>query len=266
MSNKNVFLSVVLATHNEEKNIVRCLQAVQPIADEIIVVDGESTDQTVALSKKLGATVINTTNKSNFHINKQLAMDEARGKYVLQMDADEVADEDLVSFIKSIKKQIETGELQTTKAWWINRKNLFLGTWLTKGGQYPDPVIRLYENGFASLPQKDVHEQMKVDGVTDTAQGHLLHYSNPIFNDYLRKFNTYTSFAAVQMHDRKQTLSIFTAIEYCILQPLKTFFSLYVRHRGYVDGVAGFVFALMSSLHHPVAYLKYWELHKKDNN
>lgn len=277
-------LSIVLATYNEEKNIKLALDSavIRTIADEIIVVDGCSSDKTREIAKSLGAKVIKTTNKPNFHINKQMAMDEAKGDLVLQLDADEVVDEKLGSFISELKREIEnlkkvesksdtknqtnwTKEWQKNNpvAWEIPRKNLFLGSWLKKGGQYPDPVIRLYINGFARLPQKDVHEQMEVDGKIGWAQGHLFHYANPTFSDYLRKFNTYTSFKAQQLSDAGLRINLFNSINYIIFKPIKTFLQLFIRHRGYVDAIPGFVFAVMSGLHHLFAYLKLWELREK---
>ena len=119
-------ISVVLATHNEEKNLKRCLDSVKSWADEIIIVDGESTDKTVALAKQLGAKVISTTNKSNFHINKQMAMDKAQGELVLQLDADEVVDEELATFIQATYQQIKDKQTLPS-AWWIKRKNYFFG-------------------------------------------------------------------------------------------------------------------------------------------
>ena len=301
MSNK---LSVVLAVHNEEKNLPRCLDSIKNLADEIIVVDGESTDNTVAIAKKYGAKVIKTTNKLNFHINKQMGMDQAKGELVLQLDADEVVDKELAQFIKKLKQADWVKEIYNLKfkiknsgfstrfalendmggennsdksrendksgggnrpvAWWIKRKNLFLNTWLKKGGQYPDPVIRLYINGYARLPQKSVHEQIKVDGPVGWAKGHLLHYSNPIFADYLRKFNTYTSFTANQWYKEGKKPSLGFGLSCYLLKPLGTFFSLYLRHKGILDGKAGFVFALMSGLHFPFAYLKLWEIYEKE--
>ena len=270
-------LSIVLATYNEEKNIKKCLSSnlVKQVANEVVVVDGSSTDETRKIATSLGARVIKTTNKLNFHINKQMAMNEAKGDLVLQLDADEVADEQLEIFIISINNKIEKLKVENSQwavewkktnpvAWEIPRKNLFLSTWLKKGGQYPDPVIRLYINGFAKLPQKDVHEQMKVDGRVDPANGHLLHYANPKFGDYLRKFNTYTSFKAQQLKDDKLEITPFNAHNYIFYKPIKTFFMLFLRHRGYVDGIAGFVFALMSGMHHAVSYLKLWELNQKE--
>jgi glycosyltransferase involved in cell wall biosynthesis len=253
-------LSVALATHNEEKMLRACLDSVKDWADEIVIADGESTDQTVAIAKEYGATVIKTTNKANFHINKQMAMDKAKGDLVLQLDADEVVDEELAAFIKTTHQKILANQPILANAWWLKRRNWFLGRFMKKGGQYPDPVIRLYQKGKAKLPQKDVHEQMVVEGEIGWAEGHLLHYGNPTFADYLRKFNTYTSFKATQLAEAELPLTTKTGWEYVVWKPVQTFFSLYIRHKGFVDGSAGFVFAAMSGLHHAVAYVKLREL------
>lgn len=255
-------LSIALATHNEEKLLATCLESIRDIADEIVIADGESTDGTLEIAKKYKAKVIATTNKSNFHINKQMAIDAAKGDLILQLDADEVVDETMKKFILKIHKQVQAGEYDTSQpvAWWLKRKNFFLGSFLKKGGQYPDPVIRLFLAKKAYLPQKDVHEQMEVNGEIGWADGHLLHYGNPTFSDYLMKFNRYTSFKAGQLQEQHLTVSLASAIEYIVIKPVTTFLSLFLRHKGFVDGVAGFVFALMSGLHHAVAYIKLWEL------
>ncbi len=258
-------ISIVLAIHNEEKNLTACLSSVADFADEIIVVDGESTDQSLVIAKKFKAKIIKTSNKKNFHINKQLGLNKAKGDLVLQLDADEIVDQDLKKFILNLHQQIlnlspkQEAHFQP-KAWWLKRKNFFMGKAFKKGGQYPDPVIRLFINGFARLPQKDVHEQMQVDGQVGWAEGHLLHYSNPHFSDYLRKFTTYTDFKATQLKQQKLKINLITAFKYLIFLPLYTFCQLFLRHKGFVDGWRGFIFALFSALHHPISYLKYWEL------
>jgi len=256
---KDMF-SVVLATHNEEKNLSKCLKSIEDLADEIIVVDGESTDRTIEIAKTFGAQVFSTTNKKNFHINKQMAMDKAKGNLILQLDADELVDTELKEFIKKLLSSLEKKEKLDDVAWWIKRKNFFCGRWLSKGGQYPDPVIRLYLKNKAYLPARDVHEQMQVDGQTATAKGHLLHYSNPTFGDYWRKFQTYTSFKAQQLKDEKLKINPVTLIKYLLFEPLKTFLLIYLRHKGFVDGWQGFVFAFFSALHHPIAYIKFMKI------
>jgi len=260
-------ISIVLATHNEEKNIQRCLESVKDFADEIIVVDGSSTDKTREKAQKLGASVIKTTNKSNFHINKQMAMDQAKGDLVLQLDADEEVGEILQKFIKKTHSEIlkRKNHHHQAVAWRLKRKNLFMGQFFKKTGQYPDPVIRLYVNGYAKLPQKDIHEQMIVNGKVAWADGHLIHYANPSFKDYMRKWNTYTSFKARQLLDDKIKINFINSIKYLVWLPNKTFILLFLRHKGFVDGIPGFVFSVMSGLHHTMSYLKLWGLYQERN-
>lgn len=261
MKSKHVHsLSVVYAVHNEERLLGMSLKSIADLADEIVVVDGESTDRTREIAKKFGARVIETTNKPIFHINKQMAMDDAKGEWTLQMDADEEIDADMAKDIKRILNTEDTSGLD--QGYWLKRKNWFLGTFLTKGGQYPDPVIRFYQTGKAHLPMKSVHEQMEVKGSVGWLAGHLLHYNSPSFSDYLRKANTYTSLTAREWNEKKLPLTWWTAFDKCVWQPKITFLMLYFRHKGFQDGFAGFVFALFSGLHFPIAYIKYWEMHQ----
>lgn len=251
-------LSVVYAVHNEERLLERSLKSITSIADELIVVDGESTDRTREISKKYDAKVIETTNKPIFHINKQMAMDAAKGDWVLQMDADEEIDDLMRADIIRILETVDQSSL--AQGYWLKRKNWFLGQFLTKGGQYPDPVIRFYQRGRAHLPMKSVHEQMEVDGSVGWLEGHLLHYNSPTFSDYLRKSNTYTSLTAREWNEKKLDRSLGTLLHKMIWMPFYTFCMLYFRHKGFQDGVSGFVFALFSGLHFPMAYIKYWEM------
>lgn len=250
-------LSVVYATYNEAANLARSLESVIDLADELIVVDGSSSDDTAAIAKKYGAKVITTTNKPIFHINKQMAMDAATKEWTLQMDADEVVDEAMHQHIQEIlngdPKQLDAG-------YWLRRKNYFLGKFLAKGGQYPDPVIRFYQTGKAFLPMKSVHEQMEVKGSVGWLRGHLLHYNSPDFGVYLRKANTYTSLTAREWDEKGWQPSWGKAIKYFLVQPVATFVLIYGRHKGFMDGIPGFVFALFSGLHWPIAYLKFWEM------
>ncbi len=253
-----VRLSVVLAVHNEERQLANCLEAVKSLADEFVVVDGESSDATVQIATSFGAKIIHTTNKVNFHINKQMAIDAAAYELIFQLDADEVADPDLVAFIMDLKTQAIPTSDNAVVAWTIARKNYFLSRWLSKGGQYPDRVIRLFYAGKARLPQKNVHEQLEVSGQVAIGRGHLLHYANPTFRDYMVKFNRYTTAEAVRL--KENAVLVPSVFQSFVAKPFSTLFSLYLRHRGYVDGMPGFLFALLSALHHPFVWLKYKEL------
>lgn len=251
-------LSVVYATYNEEANLARSLDSIIDLADELIIVDGSSTDKTVDVAKEYGAQVISTTNKPIFHINKQMAMDAATKDWTLQMDADEVVDAEMKRSIIEILSRENMNE--SAAGYWLRRKNYFFGRFLTKGGQYPDPVIRFYQTGKARLPMVTVHEQMEVDGGVGWLEGHLLHYNSPTFSDYLRKSNTYTTLTAKEWKEANLPLNFWNGFRYLFWQPIWTFLMIYFRHKGFQDGMAGFVFALFSGLHFSIAYLKYWEL------
>lgn len=248
-------LSVALATYNEEKNLPSCLDAVKNWADEIVIVDGESTDKTREIAKKYQAKVIKTTNKPIFHINKQMAIDACQGEWILQLDADEIVEKDLKEEILGVIKKGSEYE-----AFAIRRKNFFLGRWLSKGGQYPDTVIRFFRKGKAYLPCRSVHEQMAVpSGKIGQLSGHLLHYPYPDFAEYLVKFNRYTELTAKEYQNNpkiKPNIWHYIIIE---LKAMVEFLSRYLRHKGFLDGFPGLVFALFSALHYPVAFIKYWE-------
>lgn len=250
-------ISVVLATYNEEQNIGKCLESVRSFADEIVVVDGSSEDRTRDIAKKFGAKVIKTINRPMFHINKQMAIDAAKGEWILQLDADERVSKRLAREITAISKKASR-----YAAFAIPRKNLFLGRWLRKGGQYPDPVIRFFKRGKARLPQKSVHEQMEVEGKIGQLRGHLIHHTAPTFERYMTNANRYTSLTAEDLQRRGVKMNAISSINFLVAKPLVTFLTLYIRHKGFLDGFPGFVFALFSGLHWPIAFMKYWELER----
>jgi len=268
-------LSVAIATYNEEANIGRCLKSVKDWVDEIVVVDGSSTDRTREIAKKLGARVYKTTNKPIFHINKQMAIDKCRGEWILQLDADEVVSEELKKeILEKLKFELELKEVGSKSlnesneeagivAYWIPRKNFFLGRWLRKTGQYPDPVIRFFKKGKAWLPCKSAHEQMEVKGKTGWLKGHLLHYPYPSFSVYLKKSNRYTTLTAQELLEREKKPSLWGLFK-AYLRAERDFWIRYLRCKGFLDGFPGFIFSLYSGLHHITAYIKFWELYRQN--
>ncbi|MCL5090805.1 MAG: glycosyltransferase family 2 protein [Patescibacteria group bacterium] len=256
MSQK-IKLSVALATFNEERCLAESLESVKALADEVVIVDGSSTDKTVEIGKKYGAKVIVTDNKPIFHINKQMAIDECRGEWILLLDADEVITPELTKEIKELLNQ-DTDQL--FDAYFIKRRKMFLGKWIKKGGQYPDPVIRLFKKGKAFLPCKSVHEQMEVKGRIGSLNNSMVHLPTPSFTVYLIKDNRYSSLTAKELWEQKVPINFYNFLNYVLVKPFMTFFSLYFRHRGFKDGFPGFVFAFYSGLHLMTAYVKYWEM------
>jgi len=253
-------LSVVLATYNEEKNLSSCLDSIKDLADEIVIVDGSSSDKTVEIAKKYGAIIKITTNKPNFHINKQMAIDLATKDWILQLDGDEHISSELKDEIKEILEK----DPKEFNGYWMPRKNWFLGRFLMKGGQYPDYTLRFYRKGKGHLPQKDVHEQAEVEGKVGYLKNALLHYPYKNFSHYLNKWNRYNILFAEQIKEEQSKKNIFQkifyAFGYLIAKPGHWLLTTYFRHKGFVDGWQGFTFSLFSALRFPVSYIKYLTL------
>lgn len=244
-------LSVVLAVYNEEDNLSNCLKSIKDLVNEIVIVDGGSKDKTLDIARRFDAKIIQTTNPQIFHINKNKAIDAATGDWILQLDADEVVTKELSKEIKQIiSKESEIS------GFWIPRKNFFLNRFLTKGGQYPDYTLRLYKKGKGRLPGIDVHEQAVVNGKVGYLKQDLLHLRDKTFSNYFQRFNRYTDLFSRQLKDGGVKQSPLSFVSFVLIKPFFWFLKAYLRHRGYVDGFPGFVFALFSSLRFPVAYFK----------
>jgi glycosyltransferase involved in cell wall biosynthesis len=288
MKSKRQTISVVLATFNEEKYIVDCLNSVKGWVDEIIVVDEQSTDKTTELAENFGAKVYEEKHEQIFHITKNKAISKAKSDWILQLDADERITKEMKKEIigilegeytgydnwisplrnsinKIIKIFSEPNKLdKPASAYWLPRKNFFLGRYLKNTGQYPDPVIRLFQKGEAILPAKDVHEQMTVTGTIGWLRADLDHYATPDFSRYLLRENRYSSLQARFYKEAGVRVNFGNTIKYLFIKPAGTFLNLYFRHRGFLDGFPGFVFSLYSGLHHAFSYMKLWELNKNE--
>lgn len=272
-------LSVVLATRNEEANIGRCLESVKDIADEIIIVDENSTDKTREVATKFGAQIYLEPHHDVFHITKEIAMQKAHYNWILQLDADEVVTAKLEEEIKEVldgtykykpnnlferhQRLVEKRDGEIGKStgevvgYFIPRRNMFLGRPLIHAGVYPDGVIRLVKKGRARFPQKSVHEQIELDGMVSWLSGDLLHYDSPTLRRYLVRLNRYTDLQAKELGENRIPKNVLYFSLYSIIKPIYTFFVLYFRHLGFLDGVPGFLWSFFSASRFPIAYFKY---------
>ena len=280
-------LSVVLATFNEEGNLPDCLTSVKNITDDIVIVDGSSSDKTVAIAKQFGARVLVTDNPPIFHINKQKAIDMAKNEWILQLDADErvspalakeivrvisLTEEEMIAYQEKLPSrelflrhqallEKRDGAIGTMNgpyaAFFIPRLNYFLGRYMRYGGVYPDGVIRLIRKGKAYLPCKDVHEQMVVSGRVGWLQHDLYHWDSPTFSRYIKRNTRYTILLAKQLREQHVKKNFATSFDYFVVKPLSWFFLTQVRHKGILDGYQGIIFSFFSALRFPRAYYHY---------
>lgn len=288
-------LSIVLAVRNEEANLASCLDSVKNIADEIVVVDEYSTDKTVEIAKKYGARVYEEPHHDIFHVTKQRALSLAKGDWILQLDADEIISTELADEIKDIVSSSDSEVFKLTEAkfadpknrkkselflrhqklieqrdgtigkedieisaFFIPRVNLFLGKPLVYAGVYPDAVIRLVKRGKAHFPAKSVHEQIQVDGKVSWFFNDMLHNDSPTLTKYIARLNRYTNLHADELKERKAPKNILYFYYYSIFKAKIKFLSLYFRHKGFKDGIRGFLWSTFSAWHFPIAYFKYW--------
>lgn len=246
-------LSLCIATYNEKAFIHYPLDSALSFVDEVIIVDGGSDDGTIEKVKTYGSKVkvIQTDNPPMFHINKQKAIEKASGDWILQLDADEAVTDEMKKEITHIMNSTDS-----KAGYWIPRKNFFINRFLMKGGVYPDYTIRLYKNGAAHFPCKSVHENVEVKGEVGHMVSPLLHYADPDFSRYMLRWNRYTTLDAQDILKAKKEVCMPC---YFIGKPLYTFFMMYFRHKGFMDGFPGFVFALFSSIRYWSIYVKVWQ-------
>lgn len=280
-------LSVILATFNEENNLPACLDSVKDLADEIVIVDGSSTDRTVEIAKSYHAKVVITDNPPIFHINKQKALDLATHQWILQLDADERVSKALAGEIKKVitmsKQELESyqdtlphkalflrhqklleqrdGTIGTGKgeyaAFFVPRLNYFLGKYLRFGGVYPDGVIRLVKKGHAHFPCKSVHEQIEVNGKVGWLHNSLLHQDSPTFKRYLQRNSRYIDLIVRELQEEKAKKDFSTGMAYLFTKSFSWFFMTLIRHKGILDGYQGVIFSFFSALRFPRAYIRY---------
>lgn len=250
MTKEIALLSVVIITYNEEKNIRDCLECVK-WADEIIIVDGFSSDKTIAICQEYTDKIYQKENVSNLNINKSYGFEKARGKWIIHLDADERVSVDLAKEIR----EVVSGESKF-EAYKIPRQNYYFGRWLKYGGHFPDYQLRLFKSGKARFECQHVHERLQVEGRVGCLNHPLVHHSYPTISQYLTKFDFYTRFEADYMFQNKKRY--FAPYE-LVINPISKFIRRYFFKLGFLDGLPGFLACVFHSLSIIVSYAKYRE-------
>jgi glycosyltransferase involved in cell wall biosynthesis len=286
---RELLISVVIITHNEETNLARTLNSVMPLIangqGEIIVVDSGSTDRTGEIAKSHGAKVF-VEEWKGYAAQKNSAMEKASGDWILSLDADEEVDPELVEAISAtleslkrvhrlsqqadahpfmvqdanaeIGKYLDGNSSPTLSGFWVSRKNQFLGRWIKHGGFWPDPKLRLFRRGAGKLEDRSVHETVRLNGETARIrQGALIHHSYPTLSEYIDHMNRYSSLGAEMVVNSGRQNFVFVNV---VFRPLLTFFYNYVFRLGFLDGREGLLLHLYHSIYVSWKYAKAWEL------
>ena len=231
-------LSVVVITFNEERNIARCLESVKDIADEIIVVDSYSKDNTAAIARKHNAKVIENT-FIGYGEQKNLATALSSNDWVLSLDADEAISAELKDNILKVKNG------PTFNVYEMPRLNNYCGQWIKYCGWYPDKKPRLYNRTIGRWEEKKVHEYWRSDSPQPIGQlkGDLLHYSFSSVNDHLTKIEKYSELSAREAVEKGKDATLAKIY----FSPLWHFVSEYFIKMGFLDGFYGFVICRLSA-------------------
>lgn len=248
-------LSAVIITFNEERNIERCLRSLQRVADEMIVVDSFSSDQTVALAEALGAKVIQHPFEGHIQ-QKNYAIAQAKYPHILSLDADEALDEQLEAEILKVKED------WSADGYYLNRLTNYCGSWIKHGNWYPDRKLRLWDSRLGKWGGQNPHDefQMKKDAKLVRLPGHLLHYSFYTFEQHLEQIKKFTDISSSAAHQKGKVARWWDPY-------LRSFWKLirgYLIKAGFLDGLAGWNIARWSAYATFLKYRKMRQIQKHD--
>lgn len=244
-------ISAVIITYNEERNIGRCLESLQDIADDIVVVDSFSTDRTAEICAAYGVRFVE--HAFDGHIEqKNWAITQAKYPHVLSLDADEALDETLKKSILAVKENwIHDG-------YTMNRLTNYCGSWIRHCGWYPDTKLRLWDSrkgAWGGTNPHDKYELFDSASTTGHLRGDLLHYSYYTRADHYKQIEYFTTILAKAQFQEGKKAPWLT----WVLSPVVKFLKDYVIKRGFLDGAAGFTISRLSAY---ATFVKYRKLRK----
>ena len=241
-------LSVVIIARNEERNMERCLKSVL-WADEIVVADSGSTDGTVAICERHGCRVQKTP-WLGFSRTRQFAVAQASHDWILSIDADEEASDELRAEIQSLLKNAPP-----FRGYRIPVRSFFLGRLIRHSGWNKESHVRLFHKKYSVYTDRPLHEGVRVEGEKGILKGILRHYPYPTLDVYIRKMNQYSELGAESLRMKGKTSSPSNAL----LHGITKFGKMYFIQRGFLDGLEGFVLAFISAVSVTFKYLKAWK-------
>ena len=241
--------SAVLITLNEANSIGRGIRSLSA-ADEIVVVDAGSTDETRELASRLGARVI-VHPWAGFAEQKNFAAGQARYDWILSLDADEELNSDAQAAIRGWK----TTE-PSAAGYRFARRARYLGRWIFHSGWYPDYKLRLFDRRQGRWQGAYVHESVMVEGRVETLPGEILHHTCDSLDEHRKRIEFYTDLAAREMLDRGESVGILRRQ----LAPIWAFFRSYCLRLGTLDGRQGFLISWMAARYVRRKYSKWAQL------
>ncbi|MCK9783231.1 MULTISPECIES: glycosyltransferase family 2 protein [Proteus] len=251
-------LSVVMISKNVADVIGECLDSVQ-WADEIIVLDSGSQDDTCRIATERGAKVFVNSEWPGFGKQRQLAQQYATGDYIFMIDSDERVTPELKTSIQTVLQQPEEQHVVYNCA----RRNLFMGRFMKHSGWYPDKVTRLYAREHYQYNDNLVHESLETQGATvKTLQGDLLHLTCRDLMEFQQKQLKYATEWAKERHQQGKKVSFGSILSHTV----GAFFKTWLLRMGFLDGKQGLILAFVNAQYTFNKYASLWELSQKTIN
>lgn len=247
-------LSLVILTKNEAHNIERCIQSV-PVAQDVVVLDSESIDQTVVKAQALGARTFVEPWQGFFRMRKR-ATELAKHDWILALDADEALSEESLQEIKDL---LTVGP--KADAYAFPRRSFHLGRWIHHGGWYPDRQIRLYHRGRAQWAEAELHEKIKAQNI-QRLKNPILHWVFRDLSHQVETNNRYSSLGAEQLAVKGKKFSLIKFI----FKPWGKFLEAYIWKQGFRDGLPGFIIAVGAAYSMFLKFAKLWEMERLKAN
>jgi glycosyltransferase involved in cell wall biosynthesis len=247
-----VQISVVIITKNEEENLRKSLPKLS-WCEDIIVIDDNSTDQTIAVAESFGCRVFTRT-LDGFGAQKQFAVSKTKFDWVLNIDADEVMSDDLVQEIQllDLSRPVITG-------YQVPVRHVFMNRIFRYGKESKFYHLRLFNKRAGNFNAATVHERVEISGKQQKLHHVILHYSYKDLEHYFRKFNHYTSIGARKLKEKGKSRPLLL----CIAGFPAYFIKHYLFYGNILNGAAGFTWSYLNAWYHTVKYLKLHELNQQ---
>ncbi|MBC8046092.1 MAG: glycosyltransferase family 2 protein, partial [Fimbriimonadaceae bacterium] len=231
-------VTAIITCRNESHNIEAALQSVG-WCDEILVIDAFSTDDTVEKAKKYTTKILQHEYLSPA-LQKNWAIPQASYAWILILDSDERITAELKNEIQNILQQEKIG----FEAFWIYRKNYFLGKEIKYSGWQRDKVIRLFKRDICRYEEKQVHEEIVTKGAIGKLKNKMLHYTYKDIFHYLEKWDRYSTWGAQDAAKKNKRPTLF----HFVIKPAFRFFKHYIIDLGFLDGIAGFIICSLAAV------------------
>lgn len=244
-------LSVLIRTKNEERNIQRAIRSVQGLADEIVVLDSGSEDNTIKLARGMGAKVF-FKEWEGYSQQINYGIELCQGEWIFLLDADEELTEELRD---SIREAISTQEY---KAYMVNRRTYYMGRFLSHAWQ-PEWRVRLFKKGHVRF-EGALHEKAIFSGKAGKLKGYLNHYSFKSLNHQYKKLVEYARLMAKAMKEEGRSFRLYKLL----LNPFWDTFKVYFLKLGFLEGLRGISIAFSTFFYVFLKYLFLWEMELKE--